>query len=72
MNDDCDLCGLPGIHNQDERCLKEVRRKRKLADEMFGAAISLVHALGDPVKIKDEAIVSKVLTLDLVTWKYAI
>jgi len=67
---DCELCGLPGIHPQGD-CLVEVRRKLKLADEMFTAAIQLVHALGDPAFIENKALVGKVLSLDLVTWRYA-
>lgn len=69
---DCELCQMPGIHEPlDERCLKEVRRKLKLASEMFNASVSVLAALGDPILIKDEKLVQKVLDLDLVTWRYA-
>lgn len=66
----CDLCQLPGVHPPAD-CLVEVCRKLKLADEMFLRAIQLVHVLGDPEKIKDQLVVSKVLALDLATWRYA-
>lgn len=69
---DCELCQMPGTHAPlDEGCVKEIRRKLKLADEMFSASTALVTALGDPILIKDEKLVQKVLDLDLVTWRYA-
>jgi hypothetical protein len=67
----CDLCGYPSAHKQDDRCLNGVRRKLELADEMFMRATQLVHAMGDPVKIKNKALSRKVVGLDLSTWRYA-
>ena len=36
----CDSCGLPAPHNLTD-CLKELVHKKKIADEMFSAAIKV-------------------------------
>lgn len=67
----CESCGLPAAPHNVTDCFKELVRKRKIADEMFNAAVGVVHKLGDPQKIKDKVLQSAVLSLDLATWHYA-
>lgn len=72
MNDNiCGVCELPGAPHKKEECLEELRRKKKIADTMYDAAVELVTKVGDPVKIQDEKLQQAVLKLDLATWRYA-
>jgi len=67
----CDSCGLPAPHNLTD-CFKELVHKKKIADEMFSAALKVVHHLEDPVTMKDQKLSSLVVSLDLATWRYAV
>ena len=72
MNHDfCESCDLPAAPHNVTDCFQELVRKRKIADEMFDAAIKVVHHLEDPVKMKDEKLSDLVVNLDLMTWRYA-
>jgi len=67
----CEHCGLPAAPHNVTDCFKELVRKRKIADEMFNAAIKVIHKLGDPIKIPDEDLQNAVTSLDVQTWRYA-
>ncbi len=67
----CEHCDLPAAPHNLTDCFKELVRKKKIADQMFNAAITVVHKLGDPQDIKDEELQSAVLSLDLATWHFA-
>lgn len=67
----CENCGQPAAPHKLEECLQELVRKKKIGDEMFDAAIKVVNRLGDLDKIEDKELQGAVLTLDLVTWRYA-
>lgn len=67
----CESCGLPAAPHNVTDCFQELVRKRKIADDMFGAAIKLIHYMEDPVKMKDEKLSGLVVSLDVVTWRYA-
>jgi hypothetical protein len=71
INDICESCGLPAAPHNVTDCFKELVHKRKRADDMFDAAIKLIHYMEDPVTIKDEKLSSLVVDLDLTTWRYA-
>ena len=73
MNDHfCDSCGLPAAPHHVTECFQELVRKRKIADDMFHAAIKLIHSMEDPVTMKDEKLSNLVVSLDLTTWRYAV
>lgn len=67
----CENCDLPAAPHNVTDCFKELLRKKKIADQMFNAAIRVVHRLEDPVKMEDKELQSAVLSLDLSTWQYA-
>lgn len=72
MTEFCEDCGLPAAPHKMEECFKELVRKRKISDDMFDAAIKVVHKLGEPQNIQDSELQGAVLSLDLATWRYAI
>jgi hypothetical protein len=70
--DICDVCDLPAAPHKPEECLDELKRKKKIADDMFDAAISLLVKMGEPLEIADEKIRDAVVALDVETWRYAV
>lgn len=71
MTEICESCGLPAAPHNVTDCFKELIRKRKIADEMFHAAIKVIHHLEEPVTMKDKKLGQLVVNLDVVTWRYA-
>jgi hypothetical protein len=67
----CEICDQPAAPHKPEECFEELRRKKKIADDMFDAAVTLLVKVGEPTEIKDEKMQLAVLNLDLVTWRYA-
>lgn len=67
----CEVCDLPAAPHKSDECMQELVRKKKIADDMFDAAIKVIHHLEDPVSMKDEKLSSLVVSLDLATWRYA-
>lgn len=68
----CETCDLPAAPHKPEECVEELKRKKKIGDAMFNAAVELVVAMGEPMNIKDEKVQQAVLKLDLTTWRYAV
>lgn len=68
----CEICEQPAAPHKPEECFQELRRKKKFADDMFNAAIRLIHKMEEPLEIKDEKIRNAVVALDVATWRYAI
>ena len=69
--DFCDDCGLPAAPHAKDDCFKELVRKKRIGDVMFGAAIKLVHKMGEPEDPKNAAVSAEILELDLATWRWA-
>jgi hypothetical protein len=67
----CENCELPAAPHNVTDCFQELLRKKKIADEMFSAAIKLVHHLDDSLEIQNKKLQSMVINLDLATWHYA-
>jgi hypothetical protein len=73
MNQDiCESCGLPASPHKVTDCVLELVHKKRIADEMFNAAIKLIHNLEDPVMMKDRKLSRLIVDLDLATWRYAV
>lgn len=68
----CEICDLPAAPHKPEECFEELKRKKKIADDVFAAAVHLVAEMGDPHKIRNKAVQQAVLGLDLATWRYAV
>jgi hypothetical protein len=67
----CENCDQPAAPHKLEECLQELVRKRKIADDMFNAAVTVINLLGEPEDIQDKKLQQASLSLDLVTWRYA-
>jgi hypothetical protein len=67
----CEICDQPAAPHKPEECLEELQRKKRIADSMFDAAVSLIVKMGEPLEIKDEKLREAVVSLDVVTWRYA-
>lgn len=68
----CEVCDLPAAPHKSEECMQELIRKKKIADDVFAAAVHLTAEMGDPIKIRNKTIQKAVLDLDLATWRYAV
>jgi len=67
----CESCGLKAPHKKED-CFQELVRSKKLADELFSAALEIEVFQGDPVKIKKKKLQNAAVSVAVASWRYAI
>lgn len=71
MDTVCESCGLPAAPHNVTDCFKELVHKKKIADELFNAALKVEVLLGDPQKIKSKKLQNATVALAVASWRYA-